>query len=47
MVGKLVQDSCRMSISRRYMSVCALQMAQQGGINNEEQEGVLVEQVAV
>ena len=33
-------------ISRRYMSVGVLKSAQQGGINEEEQEGVLIEQVA-
>jgi len=34
-------------ISRRYTSVGVLKTAQQGGINEEEQEGVLVEQLAV
>jgi len=34
-------------ISRRYMSVGVLKSAQQSGINEEEQEGVLVEQLAV
>jgi len=34
-------------ISRRYMSVGVLKSAQQGGINEEEQEGVSVEQLAV
>jgi len=34
-------------ISRRYMSVGVLKSAQQGGINEEEPEGVLVEQLAV
>ena len=34
-------------IGRRYMSVGVLKSAQQGGINEEKQEGVLVEQLAV
>jgi len=43
----LAEHNDEWMISRRYMSVRVLKAAQQGGINEKEQEGVLVEQLAV